>query len=450
MTDDGQAAPLKLHPDNPHYFLFQDKPAVLITAGEHYGAVLNLEFDFRAYLEELAEHRFNHTRVFSGTYREIPGSFGITGNTLAPAPGKYVCPWARSEEPGYFDGGNKFDLEKWDPAYFARLKQFVGEAGQRGVVVEMNLFCTMYGDDLWKASPMNAVNNVNGIGKVGRGEVYALKETALTEAQLVVTRKIAQELNVFDNVYYEVCNEPYERGGMHPEWQNRIVAAIVETEQALPKKHLISLNHPHGKIPAKTLNPAVSIYNFHAAKSEFVTLNYHLGKAMGDNETGGSARDDATYRKEAWRFMLAGGALFSHLDFSFATAHPRGTLIDHKGPGGGSPALRQQLAVLKRFMESLEFVQMQPGTNFINAGVPPKGSAHGLAQAGVAYAVYITGRGPTQLSLDLPTGNYRAEWLRPIDGTTQNAEMFKHGGGVKELQSPAFSEDAALSVTAVR
>src|SRR4051794_10247153 len=40
------APPISLHPDNGHYFLFRGKPAVLITSGEHYGAVLNRDFDF--------------------------------------------------------------------------------------------------------------------------------------------------------------------------------------------------------------------------------------------------------------------------------------------------------------------------------------------------------------------------------------------------------------------
>ena len=30
--------PIALHPDNPHYFLWNGKPAVLVTSGEHYGA----------------------------------------------------------------------------------------------------------------------------------------------------------------------------------------------------------------------------------------------------------------------------------------------------------------------------------------------------------------------------------------------------------------------------
>jgi len=38
--------PLALHPENPHYFLWRGKPAVLITSAEHYGAVVNLDFAY--------------------------------------------------------------------------------------------------------------------------------------------------------------------------------------------------------------------------------------------------------------------------------------------------------------------------------------------------------------------------------------------------------------------
>ncbi len=39
--------PLSLHPENPHYFLFRGKPTVLIGSTEHYGAVLNKDFDYK-------------------------------------------------------------------------------------------------------------------------------------------------------------------------------------------------------------------------------------------------------------------------------------------------------------------------------------------------------------------------------------------------------------------
>src|SRR6187431_1581664 len=88
------AEPFALHPNNPHYFLWRGKPTVLVTSAEHYGAILNLDFDYVRYLDELQAHGLNHTRAFAGTYREVPTSFGITDNTLAPKPGKFLCPWA--------------------------------------------------------------------------------------------------------------------------------------------------------------------------------------------------------------------------------------------------------------------------------------------------------------------------------------------------------------------
>src|SRR5687768_14898538 len=75
--------PLALHPANPHYFLFRGKPAVLVTSAEHYGAVLNRDFDHVKYLDELHAHGLNLTRTFTGVYAEDAKSFGISRNTLA-------------------------------------------------------------------------------------------------------------------------------------------------------------------------------------------------------------------------------------------------------------------------------------------------------------------------------------------------------------------------------
>src|SRR5260370_14337050 len=144
------AQPLALHPGNPHYFLFRGKPAILVTSGEHYGAVLNLDFDYKKYLDTLARDGLNNTRTFTGAYVEPPGAFKIEKNTLAPAPGRLICPWPRSRTPGYANGGNKFDLERWDDRYFARLEDFLAHAGKRGIVVELNLFTPMYADGPWK------------------------------------------------------------------------------------------------------------------------------------------------------------------------------------------------------------------------------------------------------------------------------------------------------------
>src|SRR5436309_4627655 len=92
---------LQLHPSNPHCFLFLGKPTVLITSGEHYGAVLNLDFNYVEYLDTLKADHLNLTRAFTGAYVEPLGAFNIAQNTLAPVAGRFICPWARSEIPGY-------------------------------------------------------------------------------------------------------------------------------------------------------------------------------------------------------------------------------------------------------------------------------------------------------------------------------------------------------------
>src|SRR5258706_13021564 len=55
-------APIALHPENPHYLMFRGKPTILITSTEHYGAVLNADFDYVPYLEELQSKKLNLTR----------------------------------------------------------------------------------------------------------------------------------------------------------------------------------------------------------------------------------------------------------------------------------------------------------------------------------------------------------------------------------------------------
>src|SRR5437773_2574887 len=131
-----QSNPISLDPENLHYFLYHSKPTILITSGEHYGAVLNLDFDYLPYLDELKSKGLNLTRTFTGTYVEPKGAFNIDNNSLAPSPGRFICPWARSDEPGYANSGNKFDLTRWDAAYFTRLKDFVSEAQKRGIIIE--------------------------------------------------------------------------------------------------------------------------------------------------------------------------------------------------------------------------------------------------------------------------------------------------------------------------
>jgi len=440
--------PIQLHPDNPHYFLWRGKPTVLITSGEHYGAVLNRDFNYKKYFKVLQSYGFNLTRTFSGAYCEPVGAFKIENNTLAPAKGRLICPWARSGEPGYANGDNKFDLRKWDVAYFKRLRGFVAEASKRGVVVELVLFCPFYKDDMWKLSPMNTANNINGIGKMKRTEVYTLKHPKLLAVQDTMVRKIVKELKGFDNVYYEICNEPYF-GGVTLEWQNHIAETIVKAEANFKAKHLIAQNIANKSRKVVKPNPQVSIFNFHYAKPpKAVTENYGLNKVIGDDETGFAGSGPKPYRLEGWDFIIAGGGVYDNLDYSFTVGHEDGT-AKINAPGGGGAVLHKQLKILKDFINSFNFIRMKPDNSVIKGGVPEKATARALVQAGRAYAIYINGGSKANLVVELPAGTYTAEWVNTKTGKVDKKETFQHGGGNRTLHSPKYSDDIALRIRRV-
>ena len=464
LAHSAAAQPISLHPEDPHYFLYQGKPTIIITSAEHYGAVLNLDFDYVKYLDTLEAAGMNNTRTFTGAYVEPQGSFNIARNTLAPARDKFIAPWARSSTPGYPNGGNKFDLNNWNEKYFARLKDFVAQAEKRGIIVEMTLFCPFYDESQWKLSPQNAANNVNKVGNVARTNVYTLdKHGGLLSVHEAMTKKIVTELNEFDNVYFEICNEPYF-GGVTLDWQHHIAELIVATEKGLPKKHLISRNVANGSAKVDKPHPAISLYNFHYAfPPDTVGMNYHLNKAIGDNETGFRGTNNLPYRVEAWAFILAGGALYNNLDYSFVAGHEDGTFVyPASQPGGGNREFRKQLGYLRDFIHSFDFIHMKPTHDLIKSGLPEGARGYVLAKAGEEYAIYIApplkSNKPSpadlkplriaNLELDLPPGSYVGEWLDPVTGKTIYKTAFEAGKGSTKLTlaSDELREDAALSI----
>ena len=439
------AKPISLDPQNPHYFQFRGRPTVLITSTEHYGAVMNGDFYYPLYLNELQSHGFNLTRLFSGVYVEDSAAFKIARNTLAPAPLRFLCPWARSTQPGYAGGGNKFDLHTWDPAYFNRLKDFVAQAGKHGVVVEMVLFCPYYHDQQWDLSPIKASNNIQGVGDLPRTKALTLDNGPLLAIQDAMVRKIVTELRDFDNVYYEICNEPYF-GGVTIPWQKHIAETIKSAEAAFPGKHLIAQNISNGSKKIDGPNPDVSIFNFHYSRPpKSVAMNYGLNRVISDDETGFRGTGDSAYRREGWDFILAGGAVYDNLDYSFTAGHEDGTFkFPPTQPGGGGHTLQAQLSILKKFIESFDFLHMRPDDSDIKA-VGNTAKVYALAQPGKAYAVYVDGGSPgTTLLCEVPAGRYHAEWINPLTGEVDKSEDVSHAGGTLVLASPAYSEDVAL------
>jgi hypothetical protein len=466
---EGLAQPVSLHPENPHYFEYKGKPVLLITSGEHYGAVINRDFDYGKYLNTLAEDGLNLTRIFCGTYVEHPGSFGIRNNTLAPSAEAYLAPWKRTQKEGYPAGDSRFDLEHWDQEYFNRLKDFLALAAKLDIIVEVTLFSSIYTDTSWTYCPLFHQNNINGTDEVARRHVHTPDNGNLMRFQENFIRKLVTELKDFDNFYFEIQNEPWadnsdESFAINPNdsatylywrrradlpnaaanaWQKRMGELITSTESTFEHQHLIAQNFCSFMYPIREVNDYVSIINFHYALPQAVEYNYGYDLPVSFDEDGFCGQGERRYRENAWNFILAGGSIYNNLDYSFYVGYEDGTLAND-APGFGSMALRAQLAFLKEFIEEFDFIRLKPSRHLVR--LAPGTIPQVLASEGKEYAVYLCGGTRCDLQLYMPPGRYGATWLNTVSFKIEKREELDHNGGALTLASPEYDGDIALKI----
>jgi hypothetical protein len=464
----GQAQTVSIDPANPHYYFFHGKPIVLVTSAEHYGAVINGEFDYVKYLDALQAYGLNYTRIYPGYLFEPMGKY-MPGNTLGVKPAKLILPWARSNQAGYLLSGNKFDLDQWNPAYFERLKDFLAQAAKRGIVVEVCFFNAQY-DDTWPLSPLYHENNIQAIGRDDYRDAQTLKEPALVEREAAYVRKIVQEVNGFDNVILEVCDEPsnftpIEEAG---KWVGHMLEVTHDAEANLPSKHLIGqevqgpVDGPIDFSGNRFISIVVTQYIWSTGHLEMGGLQgldreYRHNKPIEQNESNYyplyQGDKIGASRVEAWEFMVGGGAGFNQLNGLFTPDDPAGNTPDNA-------KLLSALRSLKTFLESFSFDNMVPDRGFVVSGFDRTTHYRGLSQYGKQYALYIhhseggdghaytvtPGQYHENLVLNLPPGNYKAEWIDPASSSILATEEFKQTGALHAIDTPDYAIDIALRI----
>ena len=170
-----------------------------------------------------------------------------------------------------------------------------------------------------------------------------------------------------------------------------------------------------------------------------------MNKVIAYDETGGRDRSADPYRIEGWEFIISGGAVYDHLDLSFSVGNEEGGLYD-TAPGGGGPELRRQLAILKDFMTSFDFVRMKPDDSIVEARRSKKVTVRALMEEGRAYAVYVKGGSDVELIVRLPSGTYKVDWVNTKTGVVIGKDRFDHAGGRRTLTSPKYTGDIALRI----
>jgi hypothetical protein len=164
-------------------------------------------FDYDAYLDFLEEHGHNFVRLWR--WEQFRGQLPMVNVHLCMTP----QPWPRTGPGAARDGKPKFDLDRFDTAFFDRLRDRVAAAGNRGIYVSVMLFegfslhLTGAPDNV-EGHPFHAANNVNGVG-IGSIDDYQVlpldrRVRALQEAYI---RKVVDTVQDLPNVLYEVANE---------------------------------------------------------------------------------------------------------------------------------------------------------------------------------------------------------------------------------------------------
>ncbi|HWO42184.1 MAG TPA: hypothetical protein VNO43_10310, partial [Candidatus Eisenbacteria bacterium] len=436
-------SPVRPHPSNPHYLLFRGEGTLLVGAS-HFSYRAWTWSDYIPMLDAADAYDLNVFRVWNAASR------------WPDTPRDSVHPWVRSSVPGAADGGNKFDLDKWNESYFARLKDLIREAGKRGIVVEVTLLNGY--PDVWEYSPLRAGNNIQGIGSGSWGTFLTLTDSTLRERQRALIRKTVEELNAFDNLYFEIMNEP---SIVDPAWHSSMIQEVVRTEASLPNKHLIAVDR--GEM-YESLNPKPSIINSHytygstwMGAMELLDRLYDADRILAADEMSEvpAHMTAADGRVEAWEFMVGGGSIYN------------GLITGTEYQSAEASRYRAYLKLLKSFLSGFDFLKMRQDRNVIAGGVGADGYARAISEPGKQYAIYFhhsargqgrslggkdtnyivkPGRYRRNLTLTLPPGSYKAEWISPESGAIMGSEIFNHGGGDKTLTTPTYSIDIALSI----
>jgi hypothetical protein len=481
--------PIRVHPDNSRCFEFRGKPLALVTATEHYGAVLNRPFRFERYLADAAEKRMTLTRLFV-LFRELQTPVNPY-STCKPESPDYVAPFVRTGPGSALDGQPKYDLDRWNPEFFERLHRFVSLASDYGIIVEVTLLSNTYGPHIWALNPLHHANNLNGLEQVEWPNYLTMRHPKLFERQRAHVRKIVEETKRYDNIIYEICNEP---GGGAPggsdnpspdevnQWQMAIAQTIREAEADLPAKHLISGQEAFTYEPF--LQPCdksfadlcPDVVNLHPLpNTTFRGQTYDMGRFMSkqlqlravrdfclatrdmpkplnlDEDNVASQYKDfdgwTIHRKRAWTALLS-GCHYDYIDFSIINYCEAGTPDSQR-------CIRTWMKHLSEFVHSVNLARARPLAGRLKAQ-PLHTVESVLAVEGEDYSIYLAderelgdGAGEPmagEIVLDLPPGDYQAACYSPLSGLYSPSAAVAGGAGIR-LGLPTFEHDIAVRIT---
>ncbi len=263
------AGPLKPDPDNSRYFADATGRVVWLT-GSHTWANFQErgiegetpDFDYDGYLDFLQQHGHNFIRLWVWEQAQwmqfVAQDVPIRYRPLA---------YQRTGPGTALDGKPRFDVTKFNDAYFHRLRERVKKARDRGIYVSVMLFQGFSLDkrrgknkmgDAWHGHPLNAANNINGIDGNPSGddtghEVHELKIPAVTRLQETLVCKVIDTVGDLDNVLWEIGNECHTKS---VPWQYHMIHFIKRYERSRPMQHPVGMTGAPIRLKELMASPA--------------------------------------------------------------------------------------------------------------------------------------------------------------------------------------------------
>ncbi len=408
--------PLRIHRRNPRYFTNDSGRAIYLTGSHTWAnfqergvAGQTPDFDYERHLDFMADHGHNFMRQWRWEQAQwmqfVPATTPIRYAPMA---------YERTGPGRALDGKPKFDLTRFNQAYFDRLRQRVVMAGQRGIYVSVMFFQGFSVEqkgtkgvdpkkgNAWNGHPYNTRNNVNSINGDLNGdgeghETHTLANPAVTRLQETYVRKVIDTLNDLDNVLWEISNESHT-GSI--EWQYHLIRFIHEYEASKPKQH------PVGMTSSPISNPPLF-----ASPADWISPN---GKDYIDNPPDTAGRKVIIVDNDhirpwdsdpvwVWKNFMRGNhfILMDHyMDFRMGSPSE---------PDPKHDLARRAMGLVRRLSERVDLASMTPRPRLASTG-------YCLADPGKTYLVYQPEQEGQTFEVDIAVGNYQIEWIDCASG----------------------------------
>ncbi len=447
VTQPAFAGPLRVSPDNHRYFTDASGRAIFL-AGAH--TWLNFQdagftdpppaFNWTAYLDFLVQHHLNLIRLWRWEQAKWSAE---TPNDLWFDP----MPYLRTGPGNARDGKLKFDLTRFNPAYFARMRRRVIEAGQRGIYVSIMLFDGWSIEDKglgignpWPGHPFHRDNNINGVDGDPNAdneglETHTLQDPAVTALQQAYVRKVVDAVNDLDNVLYEISNET--RGGPAAvAWQEQMIQTVKQYESGKPKQHPVGMT---------ALWPGGNNPDLFASTADWIGPNDDGGYLVNPPAADGSkviiADTDhlcGLCGDEPWVWTSLTRGLSPMLMDPYDGAFPVLGTYDLNDPRW--ERIRTNLGYALTLARRINLVAMQPRGDLASTGFC---LANPVA-SGAEYLVYLPAGGSVTVDLTATPGPLTFEWFLP--GTGQTVAGGTTSGGASHTFTAPAPGDAVLYI----